>query len=84
MGDPTTLSQDPMELHAAIHEDDDGTFWAEVRELPGCFASGATIAELTDALLEAVGMCLDDPSGGPSMSTRHVRARVEGMTLVTV
>ena len=27
-----------MELHASIHEDDDGARWAEVKEFPGCFA----------------------------------------------
>jgi predicted RNase H-like HicB family nuclease len=25
-----------------IHEDSDGSFWGEVRELPGCFGSGWT------------------------------------------
>ena len=76
-----------MELHAAIHEDDDGSLWAEVRELPGCFASGATIAELTEALIEAVGLCLDDGSSGVRVgggSAPPVRARVGEMTLVTV
>ena len=67
-----------MELHASIREDDDGTLWAEVTELPGCFASGATISELTEALIEAVGMCVE---GG--LSTTRERARVEQMTLVT-
>ena len=71
-----------MELHASIHEDDDGKFWAEVRELPGCFASGATLDELHEALVEAIGMCL------PAKRTRGKkqtlsRARVDEMKLVT-
>jgi predicted RNase H-like HicB family nuclease len=71
-----------MELHATIHEDDDGSYWAEVKELPGCFASGATFAELHEALIEAIGMCL------PVKRTRGskkmgVRARVDEMKLVT-
>jgi predicted RNase H-like HicB family nuclease len=74
-----------MELHASIHEDDDGSFWADVRELPGCFALGTTISELTDAILEAVGMCLEhEPIEGAAAGTRRVRARVEEMTLITV
>ncbi len=76
-----------MELHAAIHEDDDGSLWADVKELPGCFASGATISELTEALIEAVGLCLDDGSAAVRAgggSSTQVRARVEEMTLVTV
>ena len=66
-----------MELHASIREDD-GMLWAEVKELPGCFASGATISELTEALIEAVGMCVQG-----ALPASGVRARVEEMTLVT-
>ena len=75
-----------MELHASIREDDDGSLWADVRELPGCFASGATMSELTEALIEAVGLYLENgtsevhSSGGAA----SVRARVEALTLVTV
>jgi len=50
-----------MELTVAIHAEG-GSYWSEVRELPGCFASGRTLEELADALEEAVGMCLDDPA----------------------
>jgi predicted RNase H-like HicB family nuclease len=45
-----------MEFHAIIHEEDD-SYWAEVQELPGCFASGQDLDELKDALLEAIRMC---------------------------
>jgi predicted RNase H-like HicB family nuclease len=33
-----------------------------VLELPGCFASGETLAELKDALAEAIGMVLGPPA----------------------
>ena len=46
------------ELTATIREED-GSFWAEVQELPGCFASGETLDELLEALKEAIGMCLE-------------------------
>jgi predicted RNase H-like HicB family nuclease len=74
-----------MELHARIHEEDDGSLWAEVKELPGCFASGATMSELTEALLEAVGLWLEDGSSAVrvSDSPARIQARVEEMTLVT-
>lgn len=42
-----------------IHEED-GSFWAEVEELPGCFASGFTLPELQEALWEAMQMYLPD------------------------
>jgi predicted RNase H-like HicB family nuclease len=49
-----------MELTVAVHHEN-GSYWSQVRELPGCFASGRTLEELGKALEEAVGMCLDDP-----------------------
>jgi predicted RNase H-like HicB family nuclease len=72
-----------MELHARIHEEDDGTFWAEVKELPGCFASGHTLDELREALGEAIAMCLpaDEATGKPVKPIG--RPRIDELTLVT-
>lgn len=42
-----------------IH-DEDGMLWAEIQELPGCFASGADMDELLDAAAEAIQMYLAD------------------------
>ena len=44
-----------------IHDEGPDGFWAEVEDLPGCFASGATMAELDEALDEAVGIYLSAP-----------------------
>lgn len=49
----------PRELAARV-QFEDGWYWAEVPELPGCFASGRTTDELVEALEESVGMCLAD------------------------
>ena len=46
-----------MTYHAEVHYED-GSYWAEVRELPGCFATGDDIPELEEALAESVEMCL--------------------------
>jgi len=35
-------------------------YWAEVSDLPGCFASGRTLTELREALGEAIGLYLWD------------------------
>jgi predicted RNase H-like HicB family nuclease len=35
-------------------EPDEGGFWAEVEELPGCFASGDTLDELETDIREAI------------------------------
>jgi predicted RNase H-like HicB family nuclease len=45
---------------ATITEEADGTYWAEVKELPGCFASGHDFEELKEALVEAIQMCLPE------------------------
>jgi predicted RNase H-like HicB family nuclease len=64
-----------VELQALIHEED-GSYWAEVKELPGCFASGATLDELKEALVEAISMCLEDGVEGTPV------ARVDEMRVL--
>ncbi|MFZ0089848.1 MAG: type II toxin-antitoxin system HicB family antitoxin [Solirubrobacteraceae bacterium] len=51
-----------MELTVVVHQER-GSYWSEIPELPGCFASGRTVDELGDALAEAVGMYLWDLPG---------------------
>jgi predicted RNase H-like HicB family nuclease len=51
-----------MEITIETHAEGEG-YWAEVRELPGCFASAGTLIELRDALAEAVGLYLWDVPG---------------------
>jgi predicted RNase H-like HicB family nuclease len=48
-----------MDITVETHAEGDG-YWAEVRELPGCFASAGTLSELREALAEAVGLYLWD------------------------
>lgn len=43
--------------------EEDGAYWAEVAELPGCFASGRTLDELSEALSESISLYLDDGDG---------------------
>jgi predicted RNase H-like HicB family nuclease len=52
-----------MELTARIHHED-GCYWAEVLELPGCFAAGDTLDELRDALAEAISLYMTDTVDG--------------------
>jgi predicted RNase H-like HicB family nuclease len=40
---------------------DGGDLWAEIDELPGCFASGRNMTELREALNEAVSLYLSEP-----------------------
>jgi predicted RNase H-like HicB family nuclease len=45
-----------------VHDEtaDGQGYWAEVKELPGCIASGDTMDELLDAMGEAIGLYLSD------------------------
>lgn len=54
--------QMPRQLHVNVHHED-GSYWAEVQELPGCFASGDTAAELIESVEEAVALYLAPPAG---------------------
>jgi predicted RNase H-like HicB family nuclease len=57
-----------LALHVDVHRED-GSYWAEVRELPGCFASGDTVAELIESVEEAVALYLAPPEGeAPSVA----------------
>lgn len=76
-----------MELHAVIHEED-GSYWAEVKELPGCFASGRDLEEIKEALIEAIGLCLPEAElveGQPKGrgKKRRPSVRVDELKLIT-
>jgi predicted RNase H-like HicB family nuclease len=61
-----------VKLTVRVHEED-GSYWAEVVELPGCFASGETLDELRVGLDEAVRMCSDQPRGGPPLRVDELK-----------
>jgi predicted RNase H-like HicB family nuclease len=56
---------DQQQLHVAVHHED-GSYWAEVRELPGCFASGHTVAELIESVEEAISLYLAAEGDSPA------------------
>lgn len=41
-----------------VYEAEEGGFWAEVPELPGCGSQGETLDELEKNVLEAIDACL--------------------------
>ena len=53
--------QEELTLTANVYpgEPDEGGYWAEVLELPGCVAQGEDLDELRRNLSEAVIMCLE-------------------------
>ena len=62
-----------VELTAYIRLED-GSYWADVPALPGCFASGATLDELFDSLREGIGLYLEgDDQEGSEAPDRPLR-----------
>ena len=53
-----------------IH-DEDGSLWATVDEVPGCFAAGETMDELTESLREGLSLALSSKSVDVSV---HIEA----------
>jgi len=60
-------------LHADVHRECDGSLWAHVSELPGCFASGDDLDRLVPALAEAIARRLSEPrrSAIVNLQLRH-------------
>jgi len=54
-----------------------GMYWAQVTEWPGCFASGETLEELTEALEEAITLYTTPEDQEPGDVALHI----EEMTL---
>jgi len=56
-----------------VHNQGDEGLWAEVEELPGCFASGLDEDELAEALAEAIGLYLSTPEHRVQVQLTHGR-----------
>jgi predicted RNase H-like HicB family nuclease len=76
----TRLSQ-RMEFHALIHEED-GSYWAEVKELPGCFASGHDLEELKEAVIEAITLYRADADAPEKTRVGKTGAHVDEMRVL--
>lgn len=53
----TTVSDPQVQYRIVVHREPDH-YWAEVLELPGCFATGFTWEELWEALAEGISLYL--------------------------
>lgn len=66
---------DIQEYTVNIRQEEPDSFWAEVVELPGCFATGDSLDELREALEEAISLYLhDQPDWGKIHSLEMVDA----------
>ena len=57
-----------MKLKVAIHEAEEGGYWAEVPSIPGCATQGDSFEELLGNLYEAVEGCLSLDAGDVTVS----------------
>ncbi len=62
-----------MELEVIVHRDaeTDG-YWAQVVQLPGCFAAGHTREELMESLQEAIRLYLEDRDQSTALTSDHI------------
>jgi len=67
----------PTRTYQAVVHHEDGSYWAEVPELPGCFAAGDTLDELKESLIEAIVLYL---GGEPP---ERPEGEVEELTVAT-
>lgn len=52
------MPKQPVTLTVEVHYED-ATFWGQVREYPGCFATGDTFDEFLEDLRQALSVHLD-------------------------
>ncbi|MGK2878469.1 MAG: type II toxin-antitoxin system HicB family antitoxin [Solirubrobacterales bacterium] len=71
------------EYTVKVHRDDDNSYWATVDELPGCFASGFTLDELSESIGESVALHLAG-DGAPDRPPRAAPVVNIGEMRVTV
>ena len=48
-----------MTFTVLVHDAEEGGYWAEVPELPGCASQGETLDELERNIIEAIDACLE-------------------------
>jgi hypothetical protein len=64
------------QLHVTVQKED-GSYWGQVRELPGCFASGTTAAELVESAEEAVALYMAPPAVAVRLKVLHLSVKLD-------
>ena len=55
------MTDKPERYTVRVHQEPGQELWAEVLELPGCFATGTDMEDLRQALTEAISLYLSSP-----------------------
>ena len=62
---------------ALVHEAEEGGYWAEVVELPGCVSQGETLDELRQNIREAIEAVLAASAESSGATVREPQARYD-------
>jgi predicted RNase H-like HicB family nuclease len=71
------MADEPERYTVRVHQEPGRELWAEVLELPGCFATGTDTEDLRQALTEAISLYLSGPG-----SEVHVSLEDEPGTVI--
>lgn len=63
--------------YTLLIREEDGMLWAEVEDLPGCFASGSHMDELLEAAAEAIGLYLAEPAAAAPADIHYAIQKAE-------
>ena len=86
-----------LRFTVSVHEDEDGSLWAQVQEWPGCIASGRDLDELRAGITEAIAFYLanvgasdleavtaHEPASSDAPSLDDYRRRRSGTTRIRI
>ena len=66
-----------MKYTIIIHKDEqEGGYWGECPELPGCYSQGDSLDELMTNIHEAIELYLDEPEGAYVVPVEEIRELV--------
>lgn len=72
----------PEREFGVIVYEEDGSYWGEVDGLPGCFASGRTLDELREAVVEAISLYVEGVGDETSRRPPVMKGRVDEMRVL--
>ncbi len=72
-----------MEYHFKIHKENGG-FWAQCIELPGCITEGDTLEELQTNMQEALNLYIQEPSNSKDLAKLPSKSIKTSKNVVTV
>lgn len=75
------MSMPEREFRVLVRQEDD-SYWGEVAGLPGCFASGRTLDELREAVVEAITLYAESGVAEPTRLPPQATGRVDEMRVL--